>query len=148
MTSRRVMVTGGCAAALLSACQTYGNEQQAEPGPPQQQPAPQATGSAPGAAPAGAPALAQVADIPVGGGKVFGAQKVVLTQPTAGVIKCFSAVCTHQGCVVEGVSGGTINCPCHGSAFKVADGSVAAGPAKKALPSVAVTVVDGAIRLA
>ncbi len=146
MTSRRVILTGGCAAALLGGCQAYGNEQQAESAP---QPPQAANPSAPGApAPAAAPALAKVADIPVGGGKVFPAQKVVLTQPTAGVIKAFSAVCTHQGCTVEGVSGGTINCPCHGSAFKVADGSVAAGPAKRSLPPVSVTVTDGAIKLA
>lgn len=146
MTSRRVIVTGGCAAALLSACQTYGKEQQAEPPrqAPQGQDQPaQAAGSARAAAP-----LALVADIPVGGGKVFGSQKVVLTQPTPGVIKAFSATCTHQGCVVEGVADGTINCPCHGSAFRVADGSVAAGPAKRALPAVAVTVTQGEIRLA
>jgi Rieske Fe-S protein len=157
MTSRRVILTGGCAAALLGGCQAYGETQTAEP--PAQQP-PQAANAPAGSAapgnaaggsggpPAAAPALAKVADIPVGGGKVFADKKVVLTQPSPGVIKAFSAVCTHQGCVVEGVSGGTINCPCHGSAFKVADGSVAAGPAKRALPSVSVTVADGAIRLA
>jgi Rieske Fe-S protein len=143
MTSRRVILTGGCAAALLGGCRAYGDEQPSGPG--QQAQPPQA---APGAATAAAAALAQVADIPVGGGRVFAAQKVVLTQPSAGVIKAYSAVCTHQGCTVEGVSGGTINCPCHGSAFKVADGSVAGGPAKRALPSVSVTVVDGAIKLA
>ncbi|GIH08630.1 iron-sulfur protein [Rhizocola hellebori] len=151
MTSRRVILTGGCAAAaLLAGCQAYGDEQVAEPAqqqPPAQANAPGSSGPA-AAPPAGAPALAKVADIPVGGGKVFADRKVVLTQPSAGVIKAFSAVCTHQGCTVEGVSGGTINCPCHGSAFKVADGSVAAGPAKRALPAVAVTVVDGAIKLA
>jgi Rieske Fe-S protein len=153
MTSRRVILTGGCAAALLGGCQAYGETQSAEP--PQQQP-PQAANApagsaAPGnapAAPAAAPALAKVSDIPVGGGKVFADKKVVLTQPSAGVIKAFSAVCTHQGCLVDGVSGGTINCPCHGSSFKVADGSVAGGPAKRSLPSVSVTVVDGAIKLA
>ena len=139
MTSRRVVLTSGCAAALLAGCQTYGNAQ--APGPAQQQP--QAANQ-----PGNASPLAQLADIPVGGGKVFPDQKVVLTQPTAGVIKAYSATCTHQGCTVEGVSGGTINCPCHGSAFKVGDGSVAAGPAKRALPTVRVTVVDGAIRLA
>ena len=44
------------------------------------------------------------ADIPVGGGKVFDALKVVITQPTAGDFKAFSAICTHQGCTVNGVS--------------------------------------------
>jgi Rieske Fe-S protein len=149
MTSRRVILTGGCAAALLAGCQTYGEEQSAEP--PKQAPGQAANapaGSAPAGKPPAKPALAKVADIPVGGGKVFPDQKVVLTQPSAGVIKAYSAVCTHQGCTVEGVSGGTINCPCHGSAFKVADGSVAAGPAKRSLPSVSVTVADGAITLA
>ena len=40
------------------------------------------------------------AEIPVGGGKVFEALKVVVTQPTAGDFKAFSAVCTHQACTV------------------------------------------------
>jgi Rieske Fe-S protein len=92
-----------------------------------------------GGAPA-ANALAQTGDIPVGGGAVFEQQKLVVTQPKAGTFKAFSAVCTHAGCVVGDVSGGTINCPCHGSQFKVADGSVAAGPAGRALKEVAITV--------
>ena len=65
------------------------------------------------AASAASDAIAK-ADIPVGGGKVFDALKVVVTQPTAGDYKAFSAVCTHQGCTVNGVSNGVITCPCHG----------------------------------
>ena len=42
-----------------------------------------------------------------------------------GTFMAFTAVCTHQGCIVGEVKDGTINCPCHGSKFKVADGSVA-----------------------
>ena len=57
------------------------------------------------------------ADIPVGGGKVFDKLKVVITQPTAGDFKAFSAICTHQGCLVSTVGNGRINCPCHGSSF-------------------------------
>jgi Rieske Fe-S protein len=96
----------------------------------------------------GPPPLAQVADIPVGGGTIFAAAKVVVTQPEAGTVKAFSVACTHQGCAVSDVSDGTINCNCHGSKFKVADGSVAKGPAKAPLEVVNVTVQDGAIRLA
>ena len=55
-----------------------------------------------GAASAASDAIAK-ADIPVGGGKVFDALKVVVTQPTAGDYKAFSAICTHQGCTVSGV---------------------------------------------
>ncbi|WTW95517.1 Rieske (2Fe-2S) protein [Streptomycetaceae bacterium NBC_01309] len=84
---------------------------------------------------AGGTALAKTSDIPVGGGKIFEQQKVVVTQPTAGSFKAFSAVCTHQGCTVSSVSSGTINCACHGSKFSAADGSVESGPATKPLPA-------------
>ena len=55
---------------------------------------------------------------------VFADQKVVVTQPTAGDFKCFTAVCTHQGCIVATVSDGTINCACHGSQYSIEDGDV------------------------
>ena len=71
---------------------------------------------------------------------MLAAQDVVLTQPVAGTFKAFSATCTHQGCTVAEVAGGTINCPCHGSKFAVADGAVTAGPAPRPLPEKAVTV--------
>ena len=89
--------------------------------------------------------LADTADIPVGGGTIFKDQKVVVTQPQEGQFKAFSAICTHQQCLVGSVSDGTINCPCHGSKFKVADGSVANGPASKALKAVAIKVDGDAI---
>ncbi|MBM9509169.1 Rieske (2Fe-2S) protein [Streptomyces sp. KK5PA1] len=100
------------------------------------------------AASGGGTALAKTSDIPVGGGKIFADQKVVVTQPTAGQFKCFSAICTHQGCTVGDVSGGTINCPCHGSKFHVADGSVANGPAVSPLPPKQVSVSGDQITLA
>ncbi|WP_031518628.1 Rieske (2Fe-2S) protein [Streptomyces sp. NRRL F-5123] len=96
----------------------------------------------------GGDVLAKTSDIPVGGGKVFADQKVVVTQPAAGQFKGFSAVCTHLGCTVIDVSDGTINCPCHGSKFKVEDGSVAHGPATSPLPSKAVAVSGDGITLA
>jgi Rieske Fe-S protein len=104
---------------------------------------PQTETSAAAAAPP--PGLASTADIPVGGGKVFEADGVVVTQPKTGEFKAFSAVCTHQGCTVATITGGTINCPCHGSKFKVADGSVAKGPASKPLPPRTVTVTGDQI---
>jgi Rieske Fe-S protein len=85
-------------------------------------------------------ALAKTTDIPVGSGKIFDKQNVVVTQPTAGKFKAFSATCTHQGCQVSTVQNGTINCPCHGSQFSVADGSVKGGPAPRPLSGKTVTV--------
>lgn len=88
--------------------------------------------------------LAKKADIPVGGGTIIDSAKVVITQPTAGEYKAFSAVCTHQGCTVSGVEGGTINCACHGSKFDMATGEVKQGPATSGLPTKTVTVgADG-----
>ncbi|MFD9432229.1 Rieske (2Fe-2S) protein [Streptomyces sp. NPDC060002] len=93
-------------------------------------------------------ALTTTADIPEGGGKVFDSEKVVVTQPTAGTYKAFSAVCTHQGCAVKSISDGVINCPCHNSNFSITDGSVKSGPAQKPLPEVSITVSGDSITLA
>jgi Rieske Fe-S protein len=71
---------------------------------------------------------------------VLGERGVVVTQPSAGQFKAFSAICTHQGCTVAEVRAGTINCPCHGSRFSAVDGSVVNGPAARPLRPVAVTV--------
>ncbi|QXJ20022.1 Rieske (2Fe-2S) protein [Actinomadura graeca] len=101
-----------------------------------------------GGAGAGGTALAAAADIPVGGGKIFEAEKVVVCQPAQGEFKAFSTTCPHRGCAVGSVSGGTINCPCHGSKFKITDGSVANPPAKEPLKERNVTVQGGKIMLA
>ena len=87
-------------------------------------------------------ALASVSDVPVGGCFVVSASKVVLTQPTEGDFRAFSAVCTHQGCLVESSTDGEIPCPCHGSKFSLEDGSPTAGPASGPLSAVEITV-DG-----
>ncbi|GGV55815.1 iron-sulfur protein [Streptomyces longisporoflavus] len=97
---------------------------------------------------AGGAVLAKTSEIPVGGGKIFKDAGVVVTQPTEGEFKAFSNRCTHKQCPVTSVEGGTINCPCHGSKFAVADGSVQASPAAKPLPPAEITVDGDSIRLA
>ena len=103
---------GAAAAGALAACTSTGG---------------------PGAGPAAGPVTVSAAQIPVGGGKIFEAQQVVVVQPTAGNFKAFSAICTHQGCVVASVANGKITCPCHNSEFSATDGSVTQGPAVTAL---------------
>ncbi|MER5980357.1 Rieske (2Fe-2S) protein [Streptomyces sp. NPDC001857] len=98
------------------------------------------------AAPAGRE-LAATADIPVGGGTIFKEEKVVVTQPSKGEFKAFSAICTHQGCTVTSVADKTINCACHRSSFSIEDGAVTAGPATRPLPAEKITVEGGAIKL-
>jgi Rieske Fe-S protein len=88
--------------------------------------------------------LAAVADIPDGGGKVLDDPAVVLTRRGTEV-HAFSAVCTHQGCRVDKVANGVIDCPCHGSRFDAATGRVVAGPAPSPLPAVPVTVRAGEV---
>jgi Rieske Fe-S protein len=134
--TRRSVLAGACVtcAAAVAGCASYGSgPKTAAPPPP---------------AGAAAGALVSTADVPVGGGVILSAQSVVVTQPTAGTFKAFDTTCTHQGCTVNEVAGGTINCPCHGSKFNVADGSVANGPAKKPLPAKAVKVDGNAVSLA
>ena len=92
------------------------------------------------AASSGPVVLARTADIPVGGGKILTDKKIVITEPQSGTFKAFTAVCTHQGCIVDTVSGGTINCPCHGSKFSIANGSVVNGPAPSPLAPVSIEV--------
>lgn len=89
--------------------------------------------------------LTPAKDVPVGGGRVLADDELVVTQPVAGEFKAFSSICTHQGCAVRDVVDGTISCPCHGSRFSIADGSVVTGPATQPLPEVAVEVVRGQV---
>jgi Rieske Fe-S protein len=91
--------------------------------------------------------LGDASEIPVGGGKIYTAAKVVVTQPTRGQYKGFSAVCTHVGCIMSQVANGTIDCPCHGSEFKITNGAVVTGPAPSPLPAKPVTVTDGKVVL-
>ncbi|MFE0593470.1 Rieske (2Fe-2S) protein [Micromonospora echinospora] len=95
-----------------------------------------------------ADAIVATADVPVGGGVIFANKGVVVTQPSAGVFKGFSPICTHQKCPVSRVDGGTIICTCHNSRFSIEDGSVKGGPAKQPLPPKEIVVDGDQIRLA
>ncbi|MFG2711417.1 Rieske (2Fe-2S) protein [Streptomyces goshikiensis] len=146
-TARRTVLAAGAAALAGGALTACGSEDKAatEPGTPALQP----SGNAQGSAPAAGKALLKTADVPVGGGTVLKEQKLVVTQPTAGSYRCFTAVCPHQGCLVNKVENGTIDCPCHGSEFKVTDGAVVKGPATRPLAEKKINVTPaGEIQLA
>ncbi|EXG79987.1 Rieske (2Fe-2S) protein [Cryptosporangium arvum] len=149
--NRRSVLAGAGAVGVTivaSACSSYGDSASSDAAPASSAPAAApTTGAASAEAPPAADALAKVADIPVGGGKIFDAEGVVVTQPEAGTFKAFSNVCTHQGCKVNKVAT-TIDCPCHASKFSISDGSPTAGPAKKPLAEKQVTVNGDSITLA
>ena len=155
MVSRRIVLQGAFAVGLMGAAGTsltgcgQGSASAAGPAPePTRTIRPSASGTprtksdvyprTPEQRPPGA--FARTSDIPVGGGKTFPEQKVVVTQPTAGTYKGFSATCTHTGCLVDAVADRQIICPCHGSRFGIADGNVEQGPALLPLPKQAITV--------
>jgi Rieske Fe-S protein len=145
-----LVAIGAAGLAAAAGCATYsdnpGNSGGATTAPP---PAGDsgAGDSGAGETGGGGTALAATGDIPVGGGKVFTDEQVVVTQPAGGTFAAFSAVCTHQGCTVAEVTDGTIDCPCHGSKFKIADGAVSSGPATQPLPKKTITVAAGKITL-
>jgi Rieske Fe-S protein len=84
-------------------------------------------------------------DVPEGGGVILVNDGLVVTQPTAGEFKAFSAVCTHQFCIVGEVSDGMIICPCHASMYSISTGQVVGGPAPQPLAETQVTVENGQI---
>ncbi|TCN38026.1 nitrite reductase/ring-hydroxylating ferredoxin subunit [Kribbella orskensis] len=146
-----VVGLAGVSVPLLAAC-GGGDEAGSTPSSTGSSSAPtSAPTSAPSSAPssAGTPSsggggavLGPASDVPVNGGMVFQDAKVVVTQPTAGQYKGFTAVCTHAGCLVRTVENNTITCPCHGSKYNATDGSVISGPAPAPLAAVPVAV-DG-----
>ena len=89
--------------------------------------------------------LISVSAVPSGGGKVLDSAGIVVTKDATGAVHAFSSTCTHQGCTVNSVSGGTINCPCHGSRFDARTGAPVAGPASRPLPAVAVVIRSGQV---
>ncbi len=91
--------------------------------------------------------LGAASEIPLGGGEIYTAAKVVVTQPARGQYKAFSAVCTHVGCIMSAVTNRTIDCPCHGSQFKITNGAVITGPAPSPLPPKQIKIVGGNVVL-
>ena len=150
---RRVVLLGAGAvgvAGVLAACgggddttSSSGDESatgSAAPETPAESPAQTPAETAEPPTEVGVTGVIAVADVPVGGGVVIAAEKIVVTQPAEGDVKAFGSTCTHQGCQVAEVADGEITCPCHGSRYSIEDGSVLGGPAPEPLPAVGVAV--------
>ena len=140
---RNLLLAGGvlAAAAVTAACSS-GSTALSTSAPPS------GTDNAAASGSPGDSTTVQTGDIPVGGGEILIDQKIVITQPSAGTFKAFTAVCTHQGCTVASVADGVIQCPCHGSRYSVVDGSVIGGPAPAPLAPVQIKVSGTTISMA
>ena len=121
LTRRTLVQIGGVSAAgagalLLAAC------------------TPQGSGASGDGAGNGDSATVPLSSIPVGGAvsAQLGSTPIVVSQPSAGSVVAFSAVCTHQGCTVA-PQGKEFDCPCHGSRFDGTTGDVINGPARNPL---------------
>lgn len=143
-----LVALGGGTTAILAACSVEaGTSSPATSSAPSQQTSPSAAESASAtpsasesatsdASPAPEGTEVPISDVPVGGGVVV-EKKYVVTQPTDGDFKVFSAICTHQQNPVGEVTDKQIVCNFHQSHFSITDGSVVSGPAQSALPAVA-----------
>ncbi|WP_350349716.1 Rieske (2Fe-2S) protein [Agromyces sp. G08B096] len=144
LTRRAVLTIGGTGAVggvlVLAGCAPGDADDAANSTPP---PASPGSDASDGAAPetGTAAGVAALADVPVGGSvsvEIDGAP-ALLAQPTAGEVAAFSAICTHQQCVLA-AAGDRFECPCHGSAYDAATGEVLQGPALDPLPAIPVHV--------
>ena len=147
--TRRTVLTLGSIGAVggaltLAACTTDAPSgtpsATASPTPTVSEETPTDPGAAPDAPHVGGD-IAGLADVPVGGSidAEINGEPALIAQPTAGQVVAFSAICTHQQCVVA-AAGSEFHCPCHGSMFDAATGDVIQGPALEPLSPIQVSV--------
>lgn len=96
----------------------------------------------------------RVVSVPLAGSALAASGSAALLQTSIGAfvaariaensVNVFTAVCTHQGCTVSGFQNSRFVCPCHGSQFTTG-GSVANGPANRALQQFTATIADGVL---
>ncbi|MFD4420174.1 Rieske (2Fe-2S) protein [Agromyces sp. NPDC058484] len=147
--TRRTVLTLGSVGAVGSALALAGcmADAPSDTASPNTTPPPTVTDETP-AQPSSAPDapavgddIAALSDVPVGGSisAQINGEDALIAQPTAGQVVAFSAICTHQQCVVA-AAGDEFHCPCHGSRYDAATGDVLQGPALDALSPIPVAV--------
>lgn len=90
--------------------------------------------------------LGPTSSVPVNSGFLFESDEYIVTQPSAGKFVGFDSYCTHEGCIVDIFDRpGIMACGCHSTDFKITDGSVISGPARKPMPKKLIIVENGQI---
>lgn len=97
----------------------------------------------------GGQAIAKASDVPQNSAKKFtnSGEPAVLVHLKSGDFVAYSAVCTHQGCIVDyQKQSSQLACPCHGSLFDPSkNAQVVTGPAPRPLPEIPIKVEGGQI---
>ncbi|HEX8101125.1 MAG TPA: Rieske 2Fe-2S domain-containing protein, partial [Solirubrobacteraceae bacterium] len=85
----------------------------------------------------GEPVAAQAGDAPV------------LLYRSQGTIAAIHDRCSHRGCSLAGgeVEAGVVECPCHGSRFRLSDGQLVRGPATVPQPAFDARERDGRVEV-
>jgi cytochrome b6-f complex iron-sulfur subunit len=141
LTRRGVLSTTAAAALglpVLAACSSGGSSSGSSAG--------SSSSGAATKAPGGGTELAKTTAVPVGGAvsaTAAGGKPAIVAQPKKGEFVAMSAICTHMGCTVA-PHGSELLCPCHGSTYSLT-GQNTGGPAPSPLPSIKVTVKNGAV---
>ena len=71
----------------------------------------------------------------------------LVAQTSANAFSAVEAICTHEGCTINGADGEAYVCPCHGSRYN-RSGQVLVGPARASLRRYATTFTDGVVTIA
>lgn len=138
---------GVAASTLLAACGSDGEATSGAPSSSADGTQGSGKGGGGGSGKGAGTVLGPASEVAVGGGVIYADALVVVTQPTKGEYKGFTAVCTHQQCPVTSIEDAEIVCNCHGSRYSIEDGSVISGPAPAALAAEPVTVSGGDVTL-
>ena len=75
----------------------------------------------------------------------LGTMLVVRNDATS--VSAYSATCTHQACTISGFTESVFQCPCHGSRFSPANGSVLRGPATAPLRRFTASIANGVVTI-
>lgn len=96
-------------------------------------------------------AIAGVNEIPIGGNKLFNYPGkhdpcILLRLDETEPFRAYDQKCTHLSCaVVPNVERGCLHCPCHNGSFDLNSGRAIAGPPRRPLTRIALTIRDGVI---
>ncbi|MEO5824027.1 MAG: Rieske (2Fe-2S) protein [Vicinamibacteraceae bacterium] len=72
---------------------------------------------------------------------------MLVVRNDATTVSAYTSTCTHQQCTINGFGGNVFQCPCHGSQFNPANGSVVRGPATQSLRRFTASINNGVVSI-